>query len=268
MDAPKNRAGAMWGYVLVAALAATGCSRASSSAVSLPSAGTQAKPRAAVGAPGHPQGTRTEANASFSADGSLVVEIGDAHLRIENCRHAEVAPGVARCVGDTYIQLTHAGREHSLLFTSIYVDSASTFYRGPLDAGYRQNGHSFVLTDVDADRREDLIVWTGKEGAYGGPSYEVLLQHASGEFVVAPLLSELTIGANGLFYAQDGRLVSSSSDGCCLRVVDTYTLDNREPRLLERVIEERDEITGETSTRIERVVEGTLRVIDNAPGRP
>lgn len=173
---------------------------------------------------------------------------------------SEVSPNVAQCTDETHIHVTNAGVRQSLLFTSLYLDRSATLYRGPLDASYKQNGHSFIVTDIDGDGHEDLIVWTGKEGAYGGPSYEVLLFDATDrQFRVAPSLSELTVGANGLFSANSGRLTTSSSDGCCMRVFDTYAIEQLEPVLLERITEERDPETGKITTKTQRTGDGTLQ---------
>lgn len=49
------------------------------------------------------------------------------------------------------------------------MDSNSTFYHGPLDDTYKKNRHSIILTDINGDGHEDVVVWSGKEGNYGGP---------------------------------------------------------------------------------------------------
>lgn len=205
---------------------------------------------------------RVEVNGAPDSSGALSLSARGAIIRIEKCSLVDVSPTVSRCEGDTYVDFAHEGQKHSILLTSLYIDRTATFYRGPLDQQYKQNGHSFVLTDVDGDGREDLIVWTGKEGAYGGPSYEVLLyDQQERQFNVAPMLSELTVGANGLFSIKDGRLVTSSSDGCCMRVFDTFTVTNGEPSLVERVTETRDEAGGAISTKTERMVDGQLHEV-------
>ena len=205
---------------------------------------------------------RVEVNGTPDSRGALSLSGRGASIRIEKCSLAEVSPTVSRCEGDTYVDFTHEGERHSILLTSLYIDRTATFYRGPLDQEYKQNGHSFVLTDVDGDGHEDLIVWTGKEGAYGGPSYEVLLfDQKDNQFNVAPMLSDLTVGANGLFSIEDGRLVTSSSDGCCMRVFETFTVTNGEPNLVERVTETRHEAGGAISTKTERMVDGQLQEV-------
>lgn len=173
-----------------------------------------------------------------------------------------ISPSLSHCSGDTYVRVTRGGASQSVMVTSLYIDRDATFYRGPLDASYKQNGHSIVMTDVDGDGLEDLILWTGKEGAYGGPSYDVLLMSKEdGEYYASPALSELTVGANGLFSVDKGRLMLSSSDGCCMRVFETYEFRNGEPTLVERRTEETKEATTDVTVKIERLVEGVLQEV-------
>ncbi|TCZ80598.1 FG-GAP repeat protein [Lysobacter sp. N42] len=209
-----------------------------------------------------PDSSRSSANAAPDKTGVLRVELGDVGIQTEPCTLSEISPTVSQCTEETHLLFTHGGAEHSLLFTSIFLDSAATLYRGPLDDAYKQNGHSFIVTDVDGDGHEDLIVWTGREGAYGGPSYDVLLFDPSDrQFYGAPAFSELTVGANGLFSVEGGFLKLSSSDGCCTRVFDTYAIEQREPVLVERVTEERDEKTAKLNTRTERLVDGKMQEV-------
>lgn len=210
-----------------------------------------------------PDSSRASANAAPDGAGVMRVDLGDVGIETEPCDLSEVSPTVSQCTKETHVYFTHGGTKHPLLFTSIFIDSAATLYRGPLDDAYKQNGHSFIVTDVDGDGHEDLIVWTGREGAYGGPSYDVLLFDPSvRQFVGAPAFSELTVGANGLFSVESGRLKLSSTDGCCTRVFETYAIEQREPVLVERVIEERDEATAKIHTRTERLIDGRMQEVE------
>jgi hypothetical protein len=191
------------------------------------------------------------------------VGVGNSAVNVRNCAAAQVSMRVDRCQGDTYVDLFQGGKAYPVLLTSLYVDRDATLYRGPLDRSYTGSGHTFFLTDVDGDGHEDFIAWTGKDGAYGGPSYDVLLFNAkSKDFEVSPRLSELTIGANGIFRVAGNRVTTTSTDGCCTRVIDTYQVEKGEPALAERVTEASDPATGKVTSRTERVVQGELRVID------
>lgn len=209
-----------------------------------------------------PDSSRASANAAPDKNGVIRIDLGDVGIETEPCVLSEVSPTVSQCTKETHVHFTYRGTKHPLLFTSLFLDSAATLYRGPLDNAYKRNGHSFIVTDVDGDGHEDLIVWTGKEGAYGGPSYDVLLFDPSDrQFYGAPAFSELTMGANGLFSVEAGRLKLSSTEGCCTRIYDTYAIEQREPVLVERVTEERNEATATINTRTERLVDGKMREV-------
>lgn len=211
--------------------------------------------------PTTPPAIRQAANATPSDDGRLDVQAGGARISIEGCRFTWETATVARCEGDTHIVLTHEGTTRRVMVTSLYIDSAATFYRGPLDE-QAPKPHSFVLTDVDGDGHDDLIVWTGREGAYGGPSYDVaLFDPATGEFAGAPAFSELTVGANGLFAIEAGNLKLSSTEGCCTRYFDTYIVEQREPKLVERITEEREQDSDAVRRKVERLVAGQMKQV-------
>lgn len=231
----------------------------SPTAMTSPVAAPDATPPGASMKPGS---SRASANAAPDKTGVMRVNLGDVGIETEPCALSEVSPTVSQCTKETRVHFTHGGTRHSLLFTSLFLDSAATLYRGPLDDAYKQNGHSFIVTDVDGDGHEDLIVWTGREGAYGGPSYDVLLFDPSDrQFYGAPAFSELTVGANGLFSVEAGRLKLSSTDGCCTRIFDTYAIEHREPVLVERVTEERDEAAATINTRTERLIDGKMQEV-------
>lgn len=213
--------------------------------------------------PESPGGSQRQmANAKPDDAGRLDVEAAGHRFTIEGCRLTRETDTVAHCEGDTHVVLTRGGNSTTVMLTSLYLDSASTFYRGPLDADTAKKGHSFILTDVDGDGHDDLIVWTGRDGAYGGPSYDVLLfDPAAGEFSGAPAFSELTVGANSLFSIEGGRLLLSSTDGCCTRYFDTYAVEGREPQLVERVTEEREKSSESVRRKVERLVDGELKEV-------
>lgn len=252
-----------------AAIAGTACSP-TNDAIPAPTSKTDTTMDAPVAdptkSPGMPEasgGTLPQtANATPDDAGRLDIQATGHRLTIEGCRLTRETDTVARCEGDTHVVIARGEKATTVMFTSLYLDSGSTFYRGPLDADIAKKGHSFIFTDVDGDGHDDLIAWTGRDGAYGGPSYDVLLfDPAAGEFSGAPAFSELTVGANSLFSIEGGRLLLSSTDGCCARYFETYAVENREPRLIERVTEEREEGSEAVRRKIERLVDGELKEV-------
>lgn len=236
-------------HVLAAVILLAGaCTPGTPSAQTTPGV---AAPTKAVGDPERARAetsnpVEAEANAELSANGSLRVAVGGASVSGDRCSAVAISVAISKCKGDTHVRLARGTKHYSILLASLYIDRDATLCRGRLDAAHECNSHSFILSDVTQDGHEDFIAWTGKDGAYGGPSYDVLLyDHKTDDFVGSPLFSELTVGANGLFSTDGDHLITTSSDGCCTLVVDTYSLENGEPKLLERVTQEREPATSQ-----------------------
>lgn len=205
--------------------------------------------------------TTGAANAAPDAHGRLEVEAAGTRVQIDGCALTRESDTLTHCEGDTHIRITRDGKEVAVMVTSLYLDSQATLYRGRLGRD-SSKGYSLIVTDVDGDGHEDLIVWTGRDGAYGGPSYDVLLfEPNDGQFYAAPAFSELTVGANGLFSIEDGRLKLTSTDGCCTRYLDTYAVEAREPKLVERITEEKDEQSDNVRRKVERLIEGKMQEV-------
>lgn len=99
--------------------------------------------------------------------------------------------------------------------------------------------YSFVFEDFNFDGYEDLAIWNGTNGGYGGPSYNIYL-YKSGRFYLNKKLSKLTEGVYlGLFFTQfkKKRLITFSKSGCCYHETEIYTLVQNNPLLVEKEIE-------------------------------
>lgn len=102
--------------------------------------------------------------------------------------------------------------------------------------------YSFVFEDFNFDGNEDLAICNGRNGGYGGPSYNVyLFNKQSNKFIENKRLSRLTEGGYlGLFFVDSKRkqLVTLSKSGCCYHETEKYKLANNRPFLVEKIIEE------------------------------
>lgn len=102
-----------------------------------------------------------------------------------------------------------------------------TLYRGRLDKGFADGWHSVVLTDIDADGHEDLLLWTGFDGNYGDPSYRYYLYDAgSGRLEESAALAALVQG-HSIARIADGQVFIWSRSGPCER--GEKTIDLRSP---------------------------------------
>jgi hypothetical protein len=257
--------------VLLCALSAAACQNQEVSSQSDQSVSADTPAASANAAANHPttvvpkeNGTAMaiSKNAFLDDAGALAVEAGDLSFLLKTGGCREEGETVKLC--DAGVELTVVGptsAKQVLRPDDVYVDSAATLYRGPLDASYKQNGHTFVVTDVNGDSAEDLLVWTGKEGNYGGPSYDVYLFDPTGkEWVFSQEFTDLIPGTNGLFQVEHGKIKTASTEGCCFHAFDTYEVRGGKPVLVERVTEDANDPKAPV-TRTERLINGEMREV-------
>lgn len=114
------------------------------------------------------------------------------------------------------------------------VQSGTTAYSGSLASGFVEGWHSFMLSDINADGHEDLLVWTGFDGAYGDPSYTYYLYDAGSKRLVENrALAELVRG-HSLSRIADGRLYVWYRSGACERGEKTIDAREAAPKIVER----------------------------------
>ncbi len=203
-------------------------------------------------------------NAKLNDQGEISVDISGITVSIKAQSCSEDSPGIMLCNRSPVVEVTFPGAKPIALEPeALYVDSNSTFYRGPLDDTYKKNRHSIILADINGDGHEDVVVWSGKEGNYGGPSYSVyLFDAAQKRLVFNQSLSDMTVMANGLFSVKGNMLTSTSGDGCCIHVFDTYELKNNEVLLVERLTEDTND-PANPKKKIERLQDGEMKEVSN-----
>lgn len=203
-------------------------------------------------------------NAKPNEQGEINATIGGVAVSIKAQDCSEDSPGIMLCNRSPVVRLTFpGGKAIALEPESLYLDSNSTLYHGPLDETYKKNRHSIILTDLNNDDHEDLVVWTGKEGNYGGPSYSVyLFDPGQQRLVFNQSLSDITVMANGLFSVKGNVLTSTSGDGCCIHVFDKYEVKNNQAVLVERVTEDTND-PANPKKRTERLEGGEMKEVVN-----
>lgn len=204
--------------------------------------------------------SRSQVNGKLDDTGKVSLRAGNMAFDIFAAQCRELTEEVQQCTGPTRLVLR--GVEHSfeqeITLASLYFDSQHSVYRGPLDEHYGAGGHSIILADVNADGKEDLLVWTGKEGGYGGPSYDVhIFDAAKGRFIFSQEFSDLTVGYNGVFRTDNGAIRATASDGCCTHIFDTYEISGNHPVLVKRVTQDTSNPSA-PQTKTERLVKGQL----------
>lgn len=106
------------------------------------------------------------------------------------------------------------------------------------------------------------MIATGRQGGYGGRSYDVFLfEPKSTTFVRNEAMTELMKGANAPFSVNaDGSLALSFTDGCCLHVFETYQMQGGNAVLVARVSEDSTD-SKKLVTKIERLIDGELQEV-------
>lgn len=202
-------------------------------------------------------------SAALDAAGRIEIEAGDVTLRFIASQCTNWSDTIDTCNNGVELNVSKAdGSVNQVLKPEVvYLNSVETLYRGHLDESRKSEWYSFVLADVNDDGEDDLLIWTGKDGGYGGASYDVyLFDLASNELVYSQGFSDLTIATTGLFSIRDGKLLTAAADGCCTHYFSTFEVRSNEPVLVEQVTQVSSP-NGSRVEKVERLIDGKLRDI-------
>jgi hypothetical protein len=177
----------------------------------------------------------------------------DVLVQVASCGGAEQNNDPNNCSGAARVSLYRKGAKSPfqvlrLPNVEIYKDTIA--YNPKINEkprGLYEEEYSFVFQDFDFDGRDDLAICNGRNGGYGGPSYNVyLFNNRLRQFVENRRLSKLTEDKYlGLFLIEPKkrRLLAFSKSGCCYHETEVYKVLNGRPILVEKEIED---ATGET----------------------
>lgn len=114
--------------------------------------------------------------------------------------------------------------------------------------------------DFNFDGFDDLALCDGKNGGYGGPSYQVyLFSPSSKRFVRSPSLSDLGQGAYlGMFEVDRKKKVlrTFSKSGCCWHQTEEFRVVNNRPRKVLEVTEDAAQGNGKVAITTRTLVGG------------
>lgn len=169
------------------------------------------------------------------ASGALDVRVRDAVLSLQSdgCadEHGRVVCRNARLRISTPTLREQSLRMPMLVFTPADQPGA-TLYRGRLDNGFVDGWHSVVLTDINADGHEDMLVWTGFDGNYGDPSYRYYLYDiGSGRLEESAALAGLVQG-HSIARITGGQVFVWSRSGPCERSEKTIDMRGAAPTVV------------------------------------
>lgn len=225
---------------LTALSACSGATPPSDTAVAAKSMSTAiVSERGTAAAPAHEK-RRVPAtlSAKFGARHVMELHLDAVSFRVSATACSEFTPTLTHCTKGVSIAVEDRSRgiDQTVHPAELWIDSHRTLYSGPLsDSGTPFAGdYSVVWADADGDGSADLIVSTGKDGSYGGLSFDVYLYDSdSHELVHDRALSDLTAGHNSLFTIDHGVISASKASGCCEHVHESYRYANGTLRLIE-----------------------------------
>ena len=204
-----------------------------------------------------------EANAVPDDAGRMTLSAGDLRfaLTVPSCRPVSDALSVCdKSVELTATRADDAGQ--TLRPAALYLNARGTLYRGPSARRDRRESQSIIVSDVNGDGRDDLALWTGMRGGYGGASYDIHLFDATRKtFVRSAAFSELTVGKDGFFTVADGRIRTTSKSGCCLHTEEFFVVEKNAPKLVERIVEDRTAEGAKPTRTITKLVDGRMRAV-------
>lgn len=173
--------------------------------------------------------------ATPSASGAVDARVRDAALSLKSDGCVDERGRVV-CRNARLRIATSMMREQSVTVPMLVFTPADqpggTLYRGRLDKGFADGWHSVVLTDIDADGHEDLLVWAGFDGNYGDPSYRYYLYDAgSAQLEESAALAGLVQG-HSIARIAEGQVFVWSRSGPCERGEKTIDLRGSAPTVV------------------------------------
>lgn len=142
------------------------------------------------------------------------------------CENATLTISISKHHSKQNIKLNH-----------IFINTEKTVFSGKLDNNYSDDQYTIILSDVNNDGSEDLIIQTGKEGNYGGPSFDVFIyQKDKKQFIYNKIFSNLTKNAGNLFRTKGDKLYIFSTSGCCERSYLTYKIQKNSVKLIRKEV--------------------------------
>jgi hypothetical protein len=169
-------------------------------------------------------------------------------VELDSCDEERKRLSPSVCTGPGQVSIYRKGSAapfQTLTLKNLEVYKEQIAFKSRTDKRKRKlydDEYSFIFGDFNFDANEDLAICNGRNGGYGGPSYNVYLYNVeSKQFVESVNLSKLTEGSYlGLFFVKpkQRQLVAYSKSGCCYHESEIYRVIRNQPVMVEKIIEE------------------------------
>lgn len=159
------------------------------------------------------------------ANGTMKMRLGDVTFGVqtESCERHALA-GALSCSG---VRLEVSGailRRQTISLEKLWLPDtgrsdvrAYTGFRGGLHTVFGEIRYGVVVSDINADGYEDLMIWTGLDGSRGGPSYTYYLYNPKTRRLAESIRLGAMMKGYSLLRIVDGELFAWTSSGRCGR---------------------------------------------------
>jgi uncharacterized protein YecT (DUF1311 family) len=173
------------------------------------------------------------------ANGALEMWLGDAVIAMQSGGCTDRG-GTLVCSNVRLEVETPALRRQTFSLPEIWFpetnwpnQSSSTGFRGSLHGGFVDGLYGIMLSDINADGHEDLMVWSGSDGSYGDPSYTYYLYDTKTRRLVENTALAGMVEGHSLSRIVDGRLFVWYRSGSCDRGEKTIDARGSMPKVVD-----------------------------------
>ncbi|WP_152540827.1 XAC2610-related protein [Luteimonas huabeiensis] len=177
------------------------------------------------------------------ADGSLQLRLGDTSIEMQSDGCIDRMVNILICSNVRLAISTPELSRQTVFLPEVWLPKALRpdrdppaiiGARGSLEAGFSEGRNGIILTDIDEDGHEDLMVWSGPDGSYGDPSYTYYLYDPQARRLVENTALAALMEGHSLSRIVRGRIYAWYRSGPCDRGEKLIEVHDAVPRIVAR----------------------------------